>query len=588
MVTASVSCAPSPHKGAERRLCDPRRELGHVLSERRSVLEGVLEGLECELVSLSWESFPHALTSLRERTGGFTMQRALLYFIFVLVLSSGLVACRQGLREPASDTGAGTASTEAKTLRSEGSFSTGFFSSRTELLAANPSLRRYGIAVSDLDLDGDFEAIVAGHSGPNEVWDWREGAVVEVTPPGIADSGRRAIGVAACDVTGDGAEEVYFLNIDQFGGLGEVSDRLYRREGSGWVDLFEVGDNASALNQFSGRSVACLDRDSDGKYGVFVANYGGPMKLFESSADGGLSDQAQAAGVGFTTGGRALVYLPLGGAEMELFAGNENGPNFAFENLGDGTFGERAEELGLSDPFETVRGATVLDADDDGDFDLVYGNWEGPHRLWLRGDDGTFTDHMPQAMGAPSRIRTVIAADFDNDGYEELFWNNIGEPNRLFRRGPDGWEAADIGDALEPTGHGTGAAVLDLDGDGTLELIIAHGETESQPLTLYVTAPNDNHALRVFVRTAQGAPARGAEVVIEGGARSQRRIIDAGSGYLCQMEPVAHFGLGAEPEPPLVRVTWPGGHTWTGRAPAVDGTLSVERSGETAFVPFKR
>ena len=506
-----------------------------------------------------------------------------------LIVVCGLGACRQTLvASPVDNSETSCSATMTTTLRGAGSFSEGFFSSRSQWLAANPALRRYGIAVSDVDLDGDFEAIVAGYSGSNEVWDWRDGAIVEVTPPSIADSTRKAIGVAACDVTGDGAEEIYFLNIDQFGGLGEVSDRLWRRSADGWEDLFETGANSGQVNQFSGRSVACLDRDSDGIYGVFVANYGGPMKLFEVSPSGALTDRADAAGVAFTTGGRALVYLPLGGADMDLFAGNENGPNFAFENLGDGTFTEQASVLGLRDAFETVRGATVLDADDDGDFDLVYGNWEGPHRLWLRGDDGTFTNHMPTEMETPSRIRTVIAADFDNDGYEELFWNNIGEANRLFKRGEAGWESIDIGDALEPTGHGTGAAVLDLDGDGNLELMVAHGETQSQPLTLYVTAPNDNHALRVMVKTAQGAPARGAHVKLEGSRRTQQRIIDAGSGYLCQMEPVAHFGLGSDREPPFVSVTWPGGHSWSGRAPGVDGVFSIEPSGETEFVPFRR
>lgn len=46
-------------------------------------------------------------------------------------------------------------------------------------------------------------------------------------------------------------------------------------------------------------------------------------------------------------------------------------------------------------------------------------------------------------------------------------------------------------------------------------------------------------------RTRFGAFARGAKVVLytkKSGAHL--RIIDGGSGYLCEMEPVAHFGLG--------------------------------------------
>ena len=54
-----------------------------------------------------------------------------------------------------------------------------------------------------------------------------------------------------------------------------------------------------------------------------------------------------------------------------------------------------------------------------------------------------------------------------------------------------------------------------------------------------------NNWLRVVPRTRFGAFARGAKVVLytkKSGAHL--RIIDGGSGYLCEMEPVAHFGLG--------------------------------------------
>ena len=469
-------------------------------------------------------------------------------------------------------------------FRSTGAFSSGFFSSRTDCLASNPSVRRYGVAVTDIDLDGDFEAVIAGYGGANEVWDWRDGSVANVTPLDLQDTNRRAIGVAACDVDGDGTEEVYFLNIDQFGGLGEVSDRLWRRTAGGWEDLFELEANRGVINQFSGRSVACLDRDGSGQYGVFVANYGGPMKLFELVDQTSLRDLGSEVGINLTTGGRALLHVPMGNSSMDMFAGNEGGPNFLFQNQGDGTFEERAAAAGITDASHTVRGATTLDADSDGDFDLVYGNWEGPHRLWLQQSDGTFSLATPTDMEEPSRIRTVIAADFDNDGFEELFWNNIGEPNRLFRQTEQGWQSVDMGDALEPDGLGTGAAVLDLDGDGSLELLISHGESNSQPLSLFVTAPNDNHFLRIQPRSQHGAPARGALVVLAQAERTQRRVIDSGSGYLCQMEPVAHFGLGTQDDIPDVTVTWPDGTVWTGKPPALNGTLTVDPSGTTNFL----
>ena len=31
----------------------------------------------------------------------------------------------------------------------------------------------------------------------------------------------------------------------------------------------------------AGRSVVCVDRNGDGEYGIYVANYGGPTRFYE-------------------------------------------------------------------------------------------------------------------------------------------------------------------------------------------------------------------------------------------------------------------------------------------------------------------
>ena len=454
--------------------------------------------------------------------------------------------------------------------------------SLTEQIAGNPIQRRYGIAITDIDLNGDYEVVVTGYGAPNEVYDYEGGLWVDRAPESLKDPTRRAIGVAACDVNGDGREELYFLNVDRFGGLGEVSDRLYIRDGQEeWADLFERAENQTVINQFSGRSVACLDRYGQGKYGVFVANYGGPMKLFELGDTGELVDVGAMVGINLTTGGRGLLALPRPEAGMHIFAGNEGGANFLFINRG-GTFEERAARAGIADPAETVRGVATLDVNEDGLFDLVYGNWEGPHRLFIAQpptedrDFVTYVDQAPAEMSLPSRIRTVIAADLDNDGYEELFFNNIGEPNRLFRRGPDGWVQIELDEALEPEGLGTGAAVVDSNQDGRLELWIAHGESGAQPLSLYQWGDQGYHWLRIAPKTPAGAPARGARVTLyQPNGRVQRRVIDAGSGYLCQMEPVAHFGLGDLTEVDRVVVEWVDGSRSEVLSPDVDQVLSL-------------
>ncbi len=449
------------------------------------------------------------------------------------------------------------------------------FTDKSKFLLDNPTQMNYGIAVTDVDGDGYFELFVAGFSGPNLVLKYNGKGFVNIADETLADAERQAIAVAAGDIDGDGREEIYVLNTDTFAGRKRFGDRLFDYRDGKWVDLFSLPENQNALNLTAGRSVICVDRKGTGKYGFFVANYGGPMRLYELNDLGCLVDVAPEAGLDLSTGGRSAISLPLVSDRMDIFAANEFGSNFLFCNQGDGTFKEMAQIAGIDDPEENGRGLVALDADGDGRFDIVYGNWLGPHRMYLQGVSGHFKNVAPPDLAVPSPIRTVIAADFDNDGYEELFFNNIGEPNRLFAYRNGTWKAIDTGEAWEPDGAGTGAAVGDWDQDGQLALVIAHGEAADQPLTLYSPVESHNAWLRVLPFTAQGAPARGATVSLIGIERTQRQVIDAGSGYLCQMEPVAHFGLGENPSVIRVEVRWPDGATVTISSPKANQLLRV-------------
>lgn len=420
----------------------------------------------------------------------------------------------------------------------------------------------YGIAVADLEGDGHFQIIVTGYNGPNRILQHQDGRFEEWTNEILADSQRQAIGLAAGDFDGDGAEELYVLNTDQFAGLKLFSDRLFDFDGQQWRDLFIAAGDSELLNMTAGRSVCAIDRMGMGRYGFFVANYGGPMRLYELNDDGHIVDVAPEANVDLTTGGRSLLSFPLLSPHMDLICGNEGGFNALFRNQGDGTFEELSEEYGFDDPHENARGMAPIWLDDA--FGIVLGNWEGEHRLYrLLERDEIFEDVGSGNFGQPSRVRTVIVADFDNDGYEEIFLNNIGEPNQLFGLRDGIWKKLPLGDAEEPGGLGTGAVFGDFDHDGRLELMIAHGELAPQPLSYFVTEPNENHFLRVLPRTTSGAPARGALVTVRAGQRVWRRAVDAGSGYLCQMEPVAHFGLGLCDRVDEIAIQFPSGRTIT-------------------------
>uniref|UniRef100_A0AAQ5YZA3 EGF-like calcium-binding domain-containing protein n=1 Tax=Amphiprion ocellaris TaxID=80972 RepID=A0AAQ5YZA3_AMPOC len=257
----------------------------------------------------------------------------------------------------------------------------------------------------------------------------------------------------------------------------------------------------------------------------------------------------------------------------DVFCDNEYGANFLFRNNGDGTFTDVAQQAGVEDPMQHGRGVALADFNRDGKTDIVYGNWNGPHRLYMQLNNRKqkFKDIASQKFSMPSPVRTVIAADFDNDNELEVFFNNIAyrgpSANRLFRvsrreHGDPQIEELNVGEASEPEGRGTGAVATDFDGDGRLELLVSHGESAAQPLSVYkVNQGTANSWLRVIPRTRFGAFARGAKVVVytkKSGPHT--RIIDGGSGYLCEMEPVAHFGLGKDVAT-NVEVYWPDGRS---------------------------
>ncbi len=416
-----------------------------------------------------------------------------------------------------------------------------FFKNITNLIENNTDRLSYGVSVADINNDNKFEFIVAGFRYPNLALGFKDGVLKNLINDSIfSDQKRSTIGVASCDIDQDGIEEIYFLNTDTYSGEKKYSDRLLNFN-KDITDLFELPKNQNNLNLTAGRSVVCVDRKGDGKYGLYVANYGGPTRFYELNNDL-IRDIAPDLKIDKITGGRAVVAGHILGNKMDIFAANERGPNFLYLNDED-KFYNVSTEYNTDDVLQNGRGTTLSDFLYRGSLDIINGNWEGFHRIFVN-NETTFNDMASKEFRIPSRIRTIISADFDNDGYDEIFMNNIGEPNKLFKILENGKiTQIKISNALEKNGLGTGAAVADIDNDGILELLISHGESGPQPLSLFKSNIKSEKFLRIAPKTTYGAPARGATVILVTNKRKHAKTIDAGSGYLCQMEPVAHYGF---------------------------------------------
>ncbi|XP_042235775.1 cartilage acidic protein 1-like isoform X2 [Homarus americanus] len=449
-----------------------------------------------------------------------------------------------------------------------------------------------GLAVTDVDNDGQLEIIVAGSVGPNLVLKYNQAenqlenlAVDDPTSPyyALRDVGGNTIDVCACDIDGDGREEIYFLSPSQVYGA-----KLFKFRNGRYEDILADEVNQQLASRLAGISVTCIDRNGTGKYAIYLPNYsrGNYSTPFLIEMDESRSDVAngvvvlrnvvQEAGIAKLTGGRGVTAGPILSKDgrSDLFCNSEHGPNFLFKNNGNGTFTDVAAESGISDAYENGgRGVMLTDFDGNGKLDIVYGNCNGPHKIFLQtaDDEGRpkFRNIATEEFAEPSSIRTVVAADFNNDGSLEVLMNNFAyrgpAPNRLYQilRSVNGQDPTikemNIGKALEPYSQGTGCAVVDLNGDGVLEVILSHGRSSTKTLSIFSLPPEEMSErgwLRVRVLTHQGAPARGAKVTLHCKRGRQTRAIDTGSGYLCQIEPVAHFGLDHD-IPVKLEVLWP-------------------------------
>jgi hypothetical protein len=106
----------------------------------------------------------------------------------------------------------------------------------------------------------------------------------------------------------------------------------------------------------------------------------------------------------------------------DIFLGNEGnqwignpGDHFLFKNLGNGTFADVAGETEILDSNENGRGIALADLNNDGLLDIICGNWQGNHCIFLqlKAKSGRHFRNVASAFfEQPSPIRMVVVKVF--------------------------------------------------------------------------------------------------------------------------------------------------------------------------------
>ena len=430
-------------------------------------------------------------------------------------------------------------------------------------------------------------------------------------------------GMALADLDGDGDLDLVFL------GRPDGLVGVYENNGSG---NFTNRSAASGLAiSPSGAGVAAFDYDRDGDLDLLIAQKYHPTRLYRNNGGLVFSDVSESAGLGFivpATGVSVADFDGDGWLDVALCTYSATVPNMLLRNKGDGAFEDVAPTLGVASTGLSYQ-SVWSDYDRDSWPDLCVSNDRGfgnvPNQLWrnaegafidvsattgmhvslcsmgvacgdLNGDarpDFYFTnlpDPAPPLFGVnPLLLSTSKGAyargeeqwgvanlkmswgaifwDFDNDRDLDLYVNNETQPNALFRN-PGVPPMVDVATAVAVTGSANlsfASAIGDLDNDGDLDLVV---NNYGGPVRLFMNQEGSQRnwlRLRVAgegrVRDAIGASATLAALGAKGHALAPqwREVFCGGNSFLAQNETTLHFGLGDAFGVASIEVRWPAG-----------------------------
>ncbi len=387
-----------------------------------------------------------------------------------------------------------------------------------------PSSGRFiGVVIGDVDNDKDGDVYLTG-PGPNALYLNDGSGHFTLSPDETVRGNDVSVSATFADVDHDGDLDLYVCNyVDPQAPSGKdvlelpqdlpgVENRLYRNNANG--TFTEIGAE-SRTDGGKRRSLGAIfsDIDDDRDIDFVVVN----------------------------DGSRPLVY----------------------SNDWVGTFTESAAAWGLETGSRT-RGVDSADFDWDGSFDFFFTAVGSQLNALMRGpaEDGFRSDVISPDLlnaGVPGPRFGASFLDADNDGDLDLVLvvNDSQALASYYENTTAGFRPAA---ALETKlqSRGRALAVLDFDGDGDLDVVVG---TDRDELALFRN--EGGNRLAWLDVTARGLRSNldglGAKVEVKAGDSSMRREVRSSSGYFSQSDVTLHFGLGESSSADYVRFLWPGG-----------------------------
>ncbi len=278
------------------------------------------------------------------------------------------------------------------------------------------------------------------------------------TTPGESS---RAYGGFASDLDGDGWVDLTIVNED----TEDLRVFPNRADGSGLFDPFLVPTNPTGTVPSPSETG---DFNRDGNMDVAVANtQGSSVSVLLGQGDGSFGPHQEIA-IASDPRGIAVVDAD-GDGDLDVVAtlstGNADG--VLLLNDGQGVF---APSTAFGTGENTPWALAAADFTEDGILDLIVGDQANEARVFRGNGNGTFTLESSQPIGGAAWM--VAAGDLDGDGHEDLASANDGSQQGSILLGNG---AGDLGApetyAVDP--FVVASDLADLDGDGDLDWMLS-------------------------------------------------------------------------------------------------------------------
>ena len=259
-------------------------------------------------------------------------------------------------------------------------------------------IRTFGIAIADVDMDGDNDVFTTNYIGPSKLWLNDGNGNFTESVQNFGNSEAHAVAIA--DLNSDGFPDIFLLNH-------AAPCKVFFNDGKG--NFKDSGQNIGSVGDNPGMVVPG-DVDNDGDLDAFISYYQLPNRLWLNDGKGFFKVTDTLFG-GAEASDMALVDVN-GDKFLDLFLTLTDKPDEIWMNDGKGKYNNSGQKLGNSKGYEKVD---CGDINGDGYTDFVTSNSVGGIIIWLnQKNTGIFNEAGPYFEPA-FNVCKLLDADNDND-----------------------------------------------------------------------------------------------------------------------------------------------------------------------------